>query len=230
MRSMLTLCAYVGTLILMQSLVMAKPNKLKKSDVRKELVAQVKARVPWPDARVQIQDLRIAGKLPRTTQWTIEMFEPVSWRHNVRAKLKVSDSKRRPIWLNARVLIEIPVVVTTRTVARGASLAQAQRMEHRSLHTLPHDVVTNLDALDGVVARRSMSPGFVVRQSALKRPVLIKRGQIIGLRVRRGGVVITSRGIAQQSGRLSDTIRIKMPSTQKILMGVVRAQSLVELP
>lgn len=200
----------------------------KEPAIESRVLDQVKAVLPYEDATVSLVRGRLSGKLRRREAYTLEMIEPASWRSPVR--LKLTTSRGRTLWYTATLSIEVPVMVLSRAVKRGDSMVGAARLERRTLDQIPRGAIHDERGLDGLVARANLRAGLVVKQTHGERPVVIKRGQVVTVFVRRGVVVVTDRGIASAPGRVGDVIRVTSASTQKTMIGVVRTPSTVELP
>jgi flagella basal body P-ring formation protein FlgA len=218
---------------LVMALLVAAPRGLfareKPADpVELELMAQVEEALPWPNAEVTLEEMRISGMLPEDG-WTLELVLPTRWRSRVRAKIIPLDGGR-PVWATATLDIQIPALVVNRALDRDEQLTGAWKEERVSVDNLPHDAITDPGELAGLVARTPLVPGRVIRRSMLLSPQLITRGQTVRVSVKRGSVEITDRAIALQSGRLGDPVRVQSASTQKVLTGVVRKDGSVEIP
>lgn len=222
----------LATLLLMALLIAAPRGLFAKErpaePVEMELMAQVEAALPWPDAEVELEELRISGMLPRDG-WTLELVQPTRWRSRVRAKIVPLDGGR-PIWAMATLDIRVKALVVAKPLQRDEHLVGAWKEERVDVDNLPHDAITDPSELAGLVARTALVPGRVIRRGMLLSPQLISRGQMVQVVVKRGEVQITDRAIALQSGRLGDPVRIQSASTQKVLTGVVRQDGSVEIP
>jgi|GEM_PF-3796512 flagella basal body P-ring formation protein FlgA len=219
--------------VLVMVLLVAAPRGLFAKEtpadpVELELMAQVEQALPWPDAEVTLEEMRISGMLPKDG-WTLELIPPTRWRSRVRAKIIPLDGGR-PVWATATLNIQISALVVSRALARDEQITGAWKEARVSVDNLPHDAITDPGELAGLVARTPLIPGRVIRRSMLLSPQLITRGQTVHVLVSRGSVQITDRAIALQSGRLGDPVRVQSASTQKVLTGVVREDGSVEIP
>lgn len=194
--------------------------------LQRQLLEQVEAAIPWADAHVEVKKLRLSGTLPKEG-WRLEVVEPRTWRDRVRAKV-IPDAGGRPIWVSASLSIEVTVWVSAEQTERDEPVRYVE--ERRLVDRLPHDAVRDVRMLEGQVARASIRAGRVLRESMLHSPQLVARGQVVVVRVRRGSVEVTDRGLAMQSGRAGEVVRVQSASTQRVLTGVVRADGSVELP
>ena len=83
----------------------------------------------------------------------------------------------------------------------------------------------------GLLARRRLSAGAVIRpgMAAKKRPaLLIKRNQMVRLRVQGAGFLITAVGQALQEGRPGDFIKVRNVDSKRVITGRVAFDGVVE--
>ena len=59
--------------------------------------------------------------------------------------------------------------------------------------------------------------------------MVMKRGDVVGLEVRRGTVMVRAQAIALQDGRVGDRIRVTCERTGKEVTAIVVSRELVEL-
>ncbi len=217
----------LGALLALGALLLGAPEAMAATnDLDARVLDEIKGALPYEGATVRVIRGRLSGKLRRRETYTLSLLEPSSWRAPVRAKL--TTNRGRTLWYTATLEIEVPVLVLARPARRGESMVT--RLERRRLDRTPRDAVFAKRGLEGLVARSNLRAGIVVKRSHGERPLVVRRGQIVSLIVRRGPIVVTDRGIAAAPGRIGDTIRVTSASTKKTLIGVIRAPSTVELP
>jgi flagella basal body P-ring formation protein FlgA len=73
----------------------------------------------------------------------------------------------------------------------------------------------------GLEAVRRLSIGHVVRGNDVATPRLVKRGELVTVRARSGGLTITTSGRALADGRKGDDIRVVLPATSRTIDGFV---------
>ena len=84
-------------------------------------------------------------------------------------------------------------------------------------------------SLGQAVMLRDLPAGAVVSDRDVRRMMVMKRGDVIGLEVRRGTVTVRTQAIAQQDGRVGDRIRVMCERTGKEVTALVVTRGLVEL-
>ena len=188
----------------------------------------LKSHLALPGAQVQIKHVR--GRIKgRCADWQIELEPVLSHSSQVQALLRCAN-ERSPVRLRAtlKVLIEVPV--TTRMISRGESVVGAVVWRQMSLWSLPADRVSEPSQLEGMRTRQSLGANQVLRYSALEAPMVVERGQIVSLEVRRGAIMVTDRAEAMAAGRAGDWVMVRSVSTQKVLRAQVRADGALEVP
>jgi flagella basal body P-ring formation protein FlgA len=81
----------------------------------------------------------------------------------------------------------------------------------------------------GKVARRTLLPGQAITPAALKRPDVVRAGKPVTLVLAIGGLLITARGTAVQSGAAGDIVSVHMQDGGALVKGVARADGSVQV-
>lgn len=95
------------------------------------------------------------------------------------------------------------------------------RYERMDIGHLPAGFFTDKNKILGLMARRQITPGMVVTNSIVIKPILIKRGSIVNLVARIGNMEVIATGQAMQDGYEGQLIRIKNSNSNKIVLGKV---------
>jgi len=89
---------------------------------------------------------------------------------------------------------------------------------------------TGLNQILGQRVTQGITGGDVIYGGVLDAPLDVRSGDLVELTVLSGpGVIIRSRGKAQQEGRKGDLVRILQPDTKKSLTGVIVGERAVEI-
>lgn len=197
------------------------------------LRARLEAALPWEGARVRIEQVRLIGELPEGG-WELRLRDPEDRSGRVQAEIVPHEGsptrRRRRVWVQARVVVEVPVHVTARAVRAGEPVTGATRIEHRRLGRLGRGFLAEGAELEGAVARGPLAAGQVLRTSRLAQPVAVERDEPVELVVRRGAAVVRERGTALARARRGELVRVRCQTTQQILTGVARGGRVVEVP
>jgi len=88
--------------------------------------------------------------------------------------------------------------------------------------------VTELDGLVGMQVRRMLSPGRPVQLQSVQPPIIISRGERVTIQLSYGGMELSAEGKAISDAHLGQEVRVVNLSSNKTIVGVARADGLVE--
>ncbi len=124
---------------------------------------------------------------------------------------------------------EDSVWVANRPLASGAVLEQGDLIRRWGRHTqLPRDV-SFAEPPVGMALTRSLQAGEVVVHDAVAPPPVVKRGEIVRLVYRNGGLLVSARAEALESGALGEEIRVRPLDARRTCRGRVHGQAEVEV-
>jgi len=122
------------------------------------------------------------------------------------------------------------VVCLQRPVSRGAVLTAADlRLESRDLSRLTGQPILELQAAEGMRARRSLRAGDYLKQAFLETPPLISRGDRIRMVAASGRLRVSAIGIARSEGGRGEQIQVENPASGKTVVGRVVDASTVAI-
>jgi len=145
------------------------------------------------------------------------------------AKIKADGPKVIQISGKAEPVLQVPVL--TRIVNPG-DVIETSDIETKEMaqSELKGRVILDADSLIGTTPRhKSLMAGDAVRTGDVQKPTLIKRGDVVDMSYRRGSVEIVGRGQAMDMGGMGDSVRIKNPSSNKIVTGLITGHNQVEV-
>ncbi|SDE99386.1 flagellar basal body P-ring formation chaperone FlgA [Sporolituus thermophilus] len=134
----------------------------------------------------------------------------VDGRHVATATVKLDIKLYREVLVAARPI-----------AAREIITADSLRRERRDVGRLAPGYITDERQVLGLAARRALAPGAVITDSALTKPILIRRGQFIAIIARGGGIEAVAAGQALQDGAEGQVIRVQNIQSKKILSAQV---------
>ncbi len=122
-----------------------------------------------------------------------------------RQRFFISDENGgREIALSAK-LTKIQSVVVMRQLVERGQLVRASDIEIRDQEgNLSSQSLVDLDRAIGKEAIRTLRPESVVRESDLRAPWQIRKGETVSVVVRTGGIAVGTRAIAKQNGAKGD--------------------------
>jgi flagella basal body P-ring formation protein FlgA len=151
----------------------------------------------------------------------------------VRARTTVGVRCVAPAWsvyLPVSVESEAPVLVARRALRRGeVPLAADFDLQRRRVPGLATAFVTEPDSLGGQRLRRAMAAGEPLAAILLESPPLVRRGQSVTAVSRAAGIEVRSAAEAMANAGAGDRLRLRNPSTGRLLDGTVQPDGTVEI-
>ena len=125
-------------------------------------------------------------------------------------------------------LVAVPVLA--HVVARGDIVSQADlKTVWLPARRLARGLLVSADDIIGHEATRSLRPGVPLRRGDLRRPLLVKKGEPVTVRVAAGAMILTAQGRAMQDGARGDVVRVLNGKSRRIVEGRVVRAGLVEV-
>ncbi len=195
-----------------------------------DLVAAAAAALRERYAGCSRLDLEPLGLTPDDLLLTTDTFTvaaepsglPYTGRDSVRVTVSQQGRAMRSVNIAFRTVPYATVAVTDAAIARGALLAaDAVRCEERALTGLRGTPVTDAAGLAGQRSTRLLAAGDIIVHEACEPVPVICRGDAVRVTVLRGGVVLTTSGIARQDGCAGETIRVNNADSGRLLRAEV---------
>jgi flagella basal body P-ring formation protein FlgA len=117
------------------------------------------------------------------------------------------------------------VVVAARPIVAGQVIAQGDLMIAREpvQNYAGRQVFYDTSALVGADALISLQAGTIVSAENIGQPVVVKAGQLVAVEVISGGVEVSVNAMADETGRIGDTILMTNPSSGRRFSALVTA-------
>ena len=113
------------------------------------------------------------------------------------------------------------VVVPAHDIQRGDVIADTD-LSYVAVAALPTSgIVTSMNELDGMQARRMLRAGEPVRNDDVRRPILVTKGSTITMTFDAPGVTLTAIGKAMTEGGMGETVTILNPVSYRQVTAVV---------
>ena len=130
----------------------------------------------------------------------------------------------------AKVKLFRDVVVTARTIPRGSCLTEADlALDRRNIYSLRGAPVFDTQMVVGKETRQPLQKGKVVELSRLASRPAIEKGAVVTLVARQGNVRIVTSGITREDGYPDQPIRVENLRSGKVVRGLVRQGTTVEV-
>jgi len=136
----------------------------------------------------------------------------------------------RCYWITAGVVLHADVLAAARKIPSGKIMETGDLVQKPvRITNLRSDYLRSQDGILGQAARRSLLAGEAVTREDFVNPVLVKNGETVQLRLQRNGIVLLSRGRAEQDGKLGQIIRVRNLDFSNVLKAQVTGRSEVML-
>ena len=145
------------------------------------------------------------------------------------AILKFRDNKGKERTVSVRLTWYQPVQIFKRSMKRG-ELIRAEDIGERTIKIVaPNVYASTPEEVTGKSLRKSQQQGEMIQLSSVVDVPIIEKGKIITIFINSGGIIIESKGEAQQSGHIGNVINVKNLSSKKIVSGIIRTPERVEV-
>lgn len=133
------------------------------------------------------------------------------------------------LYVTVTVAASMPVVVAARPVAAGAALAPDDLAIREEPDALDAGRQTYQDPaqLIGATAVMNLPAGTILGSNDIAAPVAVVAGQTVTVDVRAGVVDVSINAVADQTGRIGDTILLTNPSSGKRFTALVTPAGLL---
>ena len=166
--------------------------------------------------------LHLPGDEPATVSVEDMSYDSNAGRFSALVVAPAGDPAAQRIRVSGRFyrLIDVPVLAERKLpgeIIRDADI----RIEQMRLGMLPRDAISDESQLIGLETKRGLVAGKAIRQVDLQRPVLVNKGSLVTIVLRRGAMLLTARGKALDAGGAGDTIRVTNTASKSTVEGVV---------
>jgi flagella basal body P-ring formation protein FlgA len=139
-------------------------------------------------------------------------------------------TRLRPLRISGQLVETIEVVMPTRPLTKGETLASADvTLERRPREGLGQDTLADLQAAIGKVVKRPMMPGQPVRAADVQRNEVVGRGDLVNMTYEAPGILVSMRGRASEAGGIGDVITVQNLQSKRLLQATVIAAGRVSV-
>ncbi|OGP15045.1 MAG: flagella basal body P-ring formation protein FlgA [Deltaproteobacteria bacterium GWA2_54_12] len=210
MKRLLYIAAFLLTL-----LFPAASNALVDDFVTGELASML----PWEREAIEVDEVEIPGfAAGKGASLSLEMPKRLTGPGKVSFKVEVREkgSPARVFWGSARVRVFKkavvalrPMKVRTKITADDVKTARVELIEASSSFA-------SVDELSGMVAKRPITAGSVIKREFVRPETVVKRGEKVGLMIEGPSIRIRSHGVATEDGHIGGTIAVRTASGKEV--------------
>lgn len=159
------------------------------------------------EATVSVENIYVNK---RSGQFTAELLAPANVESGTRFKI------------SGKVHKQIMVPVLKNFTPSGREIREDD-IEHKAVHAarLGRNAITDAALLIGKSPRRSVRAGVPVNMNNLGDPVTVKKGKLVAVVLRQGGLFLTVSGRTLEAGGTGDIIRVENINSRKVIQAQV---------
>ncbi len=148
------------------------------------------------------------------------------------ALLSVAGDGMDPVILRVaglvREMVELPVA--TVRLAAGTILGHDDvHMARVSAGSVRGEVVRAMDQIIGMQLTHGVQPEQPLLQADLARPIMVRRGALVRLRLESAGLSVTGQAVALEAGSEGERIKVQNPGSRTTLEGIVIGPNLIRV-
>ncbi len=145
---------------------------------------------------------------------------------------RISIECANPAWstrLTANSSIEIPVLVATHPMRKGSRLSEDDyRLQNVTLKT-PSQPFYYQDSIKGQQLKRNVKAGDIFTPKLISLSYAVRKGDLVTIFFNSDTFSLTTEGIAEESGVIGDTIKVRNSQSGKLLISTVIDSRQVEV-
>lgn len=138
-----------------------------------------------------------------------------------------ADEKNFVVTGEFRLFENLPVA--RRNLTQGDKINPADFESARKDVTFSPGYVGQIEEIAGRTLLYPVIKGEALQLRQLKAEVSVEKGQIVQIQLKGENFILSSSGVAEQSGAVGDFIKIKNVESQKVISGIILGKGLVEV-
>lgn len=165
--------------------------------------------------------------LPKCT--ALEPFIPTGSRlwGNTSVGVRCNSPSLWTFYVQINIQVMTDVIHVARPLTRGKPLvAEDVKLQRVNLTQMPEGIYTEISQVIGKVPLSSLSSGQLLRQSALRLPHVILRGQKVILHIQGQGFSVSSEGLALADASEGQVVQVRNESG-RVISGLARNDGVV---
>jgi len=200
---------------------------IKANDVEASLAKALKNKITKYNFEVEVLDKNISINIPDYNNKNLVVenltFDPV--RMLATASVYSNDNAKDKKQVKAAVfyITKIPVLSTN---MRKDDIISADDISYIELRAseIPASMIVNEDNLIGKTPRNTIAAMAPIYVSDLKMPTLVKKGDIVVMKLENMNISLTTQGFATQPGKQGDVVKVENLTSKQIITGVVTGE------
>ncbi len=180
---------------------------------------ELSSMLPWERAAIEVDEVEVPGfASAKGASIRLEAPKRPTGPGKVSFKIEVREKglQERVFWGTARVRVFKQAVVALKPLKAKARIMPQDVTVARVELLDAAESFAAIDELGGMVAKRPISAGAVIKNEYVKKETVIKRGEKVIVMVEGPSIRIKSHGIAREDGHLGATIAVRTASGKDV--------------
>ena len=132
--------------------------------------------------------------------------------------------------LPVRIDLFDDVLITAKSLHKGQIIDERQvKFQKQDISRLNNGYYSRNDELSGLEVRRNLKRGAILTPGSLRPRLMVKSGQRVTLVLNYKGLQIKSSGMALQSARRGEVIKVRNNQSKRIVEGIVSGEAEVRV-
>lgn len=186
-----------------------------KDEVKKALIMAS----PWEAGDMDISDVQLSGYNDEDFD-KVEIKVPDNMKNigkvSVQAVLSLKGKEVKALWATARIRVFKEVVVALNPLKANTKIAKGDIRVMRTEVNDARDSFPTMGEVEGMVVKRPIPAGSVVKKDYVKPEVVVKRGERVVLNFEADRLRVRSTGVASEDGASGGVIAVKTSSGKAI--------------
>ena len=137
---------------------------------------------------------------------------------------------KAPLKLEGQIADIVDVPITTHVLSKNDVISAGDiRIEKRDRKSMAGIVPVRPSLLQGQAARANIITGSIVTEDLVMKPILVEKAMAVSVTYVVGGLHLTLRGKANESGALGDMISVLNPQSKKVIFAKVTGPGTVAI-
>ncbi len=162
----------------------------------------------------------------------LEAFFPEYGRRvgNITVGVRCNGKETWSLFVPVSVKVFRNVVVVNKPLARGTIISETDlSIEQRNISAFSSDFFSDYDSLIGMELNRPIQIGQAISSVYVKKPIAIRRGNLVTLVAKNAIVEVRMEGKAMADGMLGHRVKVKNMRSKRIIEGIVKSSTVVEV-
>lgn len=180
---------------------------------------ELSSMLPWEREAIEVDEVGIPGFAAGTgASLNLEVPKRIEGPGKVSFKVEVREkgSPVRVFWGSARVRVFKEAIVALRPMKAKTKITLDDVKTARVELIEATAAFASVDEIEGMVAKRPITAGSVIKKEYVRPETVIKRGEKVALMIEGPSIRIRSHGVAAEDGHMGGTIAVRTASGKEV--------------